>query len=99
MTRKSAIQLMTGFVAGIFGVSKAQTYSGSLTPSPPPQWNTLIVDENYIVTGKYKSALANQCPVCGTMAEIIDARNFNRATAARCLRCNAAFWQDPEPKK
>jgi hypothetical protein len=57
----------------------------------------------------YKPARANQCPVCGTMAEPFKAQQQGHAVVTfkpggpskveqvtRCLRCNAAFWQDGE---
>lgn len=69
------------------------------------QWREPIIDQNHFVTGKTMPKLNGQCPVCGTMAApfkhtISDTGHFEDATdngfskLMRCVRCNAAFWQD-----
>ena len=44
--------------------------------------------------GNRKPALNNQCPVCGTMAKPYHDYKTGSMNLTRCLRCNAAFWQD-----
>ena len=97
---------------GVLGISQAQQWKERL-PHGVHCWHYGTDGTVVPCDDSWPPALNNQCPVCGTMAKpyrrmgmsltgtvrIDPPGDMPKHNLARCLRCNAAFWQNSEDNK
>src|SRR4051812_12993583 len=99
------LQFLAAFL-GFGAAAKGQKKDTSLVtiPSIPGEGDCIGADDHeykriecpsHFLPKNPKLLLNNQCPVCGTMADIVGVPFI----LARCKTCNAAFWQDAEREK
>lgn len=106
MNRRSFWKWLPAFMAPAVLAQRSGT-----GPKPPdyPVVREVSVSEILEPYWKRGRAMNNQCPVCGLLAadppkderHVVFANNRGDVVSSsnpqivRCLRCNAAFWQDP----